>query len=232
MWKVLGEVPMLSWSESTQWRRFEGLTDHPFEFSYQDWVRYNFQPATVSIESYSEAVGNFMTMHLCVGRKPNSNPERDDILSPLPNSDLLPTLHFHGVNHYAAHQRITSEIRGSVSLTTDNPPQVRWTWVVGMAGEDRWRLTGIQVGGRGSKRGIVGIWSAVQREQLSPNGPFWYFPGTSTPPVMRAEDTIRQFDQEMDEEVARMAFAGAPGRGRDEESESSDSELDTDMSEE
>jgi hypothetical protein len=22
---------------------------------------------------------------------------------------------------------------------------VRWTWVVGMAGEDRWRLTGVQV---------------------------------------------------------------------------------------
>lgn len=101
-----------------------------------------------------------------------------------------------------------------------------------MAGEDRWRLTGIQIGGRGSKRGIVGIWSAVQREQLSPNGPFWYFPGTPAPPVMRAEDTIRQFDQEMDEEVARMAFVGAPGHGRDEESEGSESESDSDMSEE
>lgn len=167
-------------------------------------------------------------MHLCAGRKPNSNPERDDVLSPLPSSDLLPTLHFHGVNHYAAHQRITSEIRGSVSLTTDNPPQVRWTWVVGMAGEDRWRLTGIQIGGRGSKRGIVGIWSAVQREQLSPNGPFWYFPGTSLPPVTRAEDTLHQFNQEMDEEVARMAFLG---HGR-EETDPSDSESGSDSSDE
>ena len=178
-------------------------------------MRYNFQPLAVNIEQYSEAVGNYMTMQLRCGRKPNSQPERDDVVSPLPHSDLLPVLHFHGVNHYAAHQRITSEIRGSVCLTNDNPPQVRWTWVVGMAGEDRWRLTGVQVGGRGSRRGIVGIWSAVQREQLSPNGPFWYFPGNL--PAPQPEDAIRQFDIEMREEVVRMAFAAGDIGNSDEE---------------
>jgi hypothetical protein len=214
---------MRSWSELSVFCRFEILLN-TFRRSYQDWVRYNFQPLTVNIEHYSEAVGNYMTMQLQPGRKPNSQPERDDVVSPLPHSDLLPILHFHGVNHYAAHQRITSEIRGSVCLTNDNPPQVRWTWVVGMAGEDRWRLTGIQVGGRGSKRGILGTWSAVQREQLSPNGPFWYFPGNA--PVPRPEDAIRQFDREMGDEVARMAF----GAGDADSSDDDDSE-DTAMSE-
>ena len=176
---------------------------------------------TINIEQYSEAVGNYMTMQLQCGRNPNSLPERDDVVSSLPHSDLLPVLHFHGVNHYAAHHRITSQIRGSVCLTNDNPPQVRWTWVVGMAGEDRWRLTGIQVGGRGSKRGIIGIWSAVQREQLTPNGPFWYFPEQS--PAPRPEDAIRQFDTEMRDEIARMAStAGETGNSDEEDGEVSD----------
>jgi hypothetical protein len=47
-----------------------------------------------------------------------------------------------------------------VRLTADDPPQVRWTLVIRYGGEDRWRLEGVQVGGRGAKRGFFGV-SAV-----------------------------------------------------------------------
>lgn len=44
-----------------------------------------------------------------------------------------------------------------MQLTADDPPEVRWTLVIRYAGEDRWRLEGVQVGGRGSKRGFFGV---------------------------------------------------------------------------
>ncbi|KAJ9109925.1 hypothetical protein QFC19_001906 [Naganishia cerealis] len=199
----------LTEAEIEDWADVRGVWRGTYAFmDYQDWVRYNFQPMTVNIEHYSEAVGNFMSMHLHPGRDPKAPPGQEDIISPLPCSDLLPTLHFHGVNHYATHHQATSQVRGSVCLTTDNPPQIRWTWVVSIHGDDRWRLTGIQVGGRGSKRGIIGIWSAVQREQLSPHGPFAFWPnGPSSTAPMRPEDAIRQFQEEMEDEIRQYAFA-------------------------
>lgn len=44
-----------------------------------------------------------------------------------------------------------------MQLTADDPPEVRWTLVIRYAGEDRWRLEGVQIGGRGSKRGFFGV---------------------------------------------------------------------------
>lgn len=55
-----------------------------------------------------------------------------------------------------------SSVRGMVQLTADDPPEVRWTLVIRYAGEDRWRLEGVQVGGRGSKRGFFGVSFTLQ----------------------------------------------------------------------
>lgn len=49
--------------------------------------------------------------------------------------------------------------RGVVQLTADNPPEVRWTIVIHYGGEDRWRLECVQMGGRGSRKGLFGVCS-------------------------------------------------------------------------
>ncbi|KAJ9106161.1 hypothetical protein QFC21_001304 [Naganishia friedmannii] len=220
----------LTEAELHDWAGVRGVWRGTYAFmDYQDWVRYNFQPMTVNIEHYSEAVGNFMSMHLHPGRDPKAPADQEEIVSPLPSSNLLPALHFHGVNHYATHHQTTSQVRGSVCLTTDNPPQIRWTWVVSMNGDDRWRLTGIQIGGRGTKRGIVGIWSAVQREQLSPHGPFAFWPSdTRAAAPVRPEDAIRMFQEEMAEEVRQYAFAHRLPLDDDDDRDDDDDDFDGD----
>lgn len=81
----------------------------------------------------------------------------------LPTSNLLPALHFHGSSRANSGATTypssspSSFVRGVVQLTADSPPQVRWTLVIRYAGEDRWRLEAVQVGGRGSKRGFFGV---------------------------------------------------------------------------
>ncbi len=85
-----------------------------------------------------------------------------------------------------------SQIRGIITLTPDDPPEIRWTWVVRYSGFDRWRLEGVQIGGCRSPRGIVGIWSDIERADLSPVGPFTYwFVDKDKEEEMRREAGIR-----------------------------------------
>ena len=49
-----------------------------------------------------------------------------------------------------------SRIRGSVRLTKEG--EVRWQSVSVDGGEERWASEGIQVGGVGSGRGVLGHW--------------------------------------------------------------------------
>lgn len=73
----------------------------------------------------------------------------------------LPPIHFVGTSLHSdsvpPDAAPLSSVRGVVQLTADDPPEVRWTLVIRYAGEDRWRLEGVQVGGRGSKRGFFGV---------------------------------------------------------------------------
>ena len=49
-----------------------------------------------------------------------------------------------------------SGIRGVVQ--TNREGEVRWTsWSI-FQGEERWRSEGVQIGGKGSARGVVGSW--------------------------------------------------------------------------
>lgn len=91
-----------------------------------------------------------------------------DLTTNLPTSNLLPPIHFRGssqqhqgdgIHTHPAHGATGSGsfVRGVVQVTADDPPQVRWTLVIRYGGEDRWRLEGVQLGGRGSKRGFFGV---------------------------------------------------------------------------
>ena len=94
---------------------------------------------------------------------PRSDDGEEALSTSLPTSDLLPPIYFHGRSAqqsgsltYPAAAPMTS-IRGVVRLTADDPPQVRWTVMIRYGGEDRWKLECVQLGGRGSKRGYVGV---------------------------------------------------------------------------
>jgi len=79
----------------------------------------------------------------------------------------LPPVYFHGIADKFWHPEGKDPERrivyGVVRLTTDSPPQLRWT--LGMSKDDpswpgNWAddvFHGIQVGGRGSERGVFGV---------------------------------------------------------------------------
>ncbi|ORY33049.1 hypothetical protein BCR39DRAFT_520922 [Naematelia encephala] len=168
---------------------------------YSDWIALN-EPRLVQfrrsmnqldLARYAEAVGDLMRLVLIVDHDPQPEPESEStsshhtedhlprVTTTLPTSSLLPPIFFRG-SSVQQHGGVTypsqspaSFVRGVVRLTADDPPQVRWTLVIRYGGQDRWRLEGVQVGGRGSKRGFFGIWTDALKEEHSPNGPVWYW---------------------------------------------------------
>jgi hypothetical protein len=83
------------------------------------------------------------------------------LTTPLPMSPV-PPVYFQGTSHQQlSDDGVTTQprsfVRGVARLTADTPPEVRWTMVVRYAGEDKWRIEGVQVGGRQSRRGFFGV---------------------------------------------------------------------------
>lgn len=140
--------------------------------------------APLNLTTYPEAVGDPMNLRIEVSTGPEAadlayselrrrggvgggRAERrawmlPRLATPLPTSDLLPSLYFHGTSWrqtsaQAALEGASSFVRGVIRLTPDNPPEVRWTIMIRYNDEDRWRLEGVQVGGRGSRRGFFGV---------------------------------------------------------------------------
>lgn len=138
--------------------------------SYEDWIKLNeprilplsHQTRPLDLTRYSEAIGDLLHMHLTIDRPTDKPiPEYDlPVTSNIPTGNLLPPIHFHGHSAQSGGAWPTaasSFVKGNVQLTTDSPPQVRWTMIIRYGGEDRWRVEGVQVGGRGSKRGFFGV---------------------------------------------------------------------------
>lgn len=77
----------------------------------------------------------------------------------LPWSDALPPIFFHG--HGGESRRQTPWtvycVRGVARLTTDSPPEIRFTIVLRKLGRDVARFEGVQVGGAQLGRGRRGI---------------------------------------------------------------------------
>ncbi|OCF78871.1 hypothetical protein I204_00815 [Kwoniella mangroviensis CBS 8886] len=172
---------------------------------YVDWVALNYPQSAflhrlsseIDLSLYHEALGDLMQLDLKICNDPYSSNPRENrceyhefttdrfpqplpsMETDLPTSSLLPPLYFHGSSvPYAGGEAPPlpqNAIRGVVTLTADDPPQVRWTMIIRYRNEDRWRLECVQVGGRGSKRGFFGIWSDASRGEQSPCGPAWYW---------------------------------------------------------
>ncbi|KAK1699755.1 F-box domain-containing protein [Colletotrichum godetiae] len=74
----------------------------------------------------------------------------------------LPVVHFHGLSRSVddswddnAHSQLRA-IKGTVRMTKEG--EVRWTTFSVFNGHARWRSEGIQIGGVGSARGVMGHW--------------------------------------------------------------------------
>ncbi len=142
-----------------------------YNFNSAPFLRRRTDP--IEMDSYVEAVGDYMSMTITT-ELTEFTKSLPALSFNLPISEKFPPIYYNGVSsnrsagaggsHGGAH------LRGRVALTMDDPPQVRWTWVVRYDGEDRWRIEAVQIGGRGSKRGLVGVWSDVERADLSPIG--------------------------------------------------------------
>lgn len=68
---------------------------------------------------------------------------------------------------------MTDSPTGTVRPTPEG--EIRWTTYSVFQGEERWKSEGIQVGGRGSARGVIGNWFDKNYDQHGPAGPtqFW-----------------------------------------------------------
>ncbi|GAA6054373.1 hypothetical protein JCM3770_003343 [Rhodotorula araucariae] len=89
----------------------------------------------------------------------------------------LPRLGFTGTFTNAGPPSLTPRdrsIRGTVELTPEG--YVRWQYIIRYAGMDQWCMSGVQLGGLGSRAGVVGVWSSADRADEGPCGPFWYWP--------------------------------------------------------
>ncbi|KAI4163210.1 MAG: hypothetical protein LQ342_003143 [Letrouitia transgressa] len=99
-------------------------------------------------------------------------------LSPPGDKDgkALPVAHFQGTAKLVrplGDGNDDSRLRGMVRLTPEG--EVRWTsWSI-FNGEERWRSEGVQVGGIGSRRGVIGTWFDKDFNEEGPAGPtaFW-----------------------------------------------------------
>ncbi|KAI9670692.1 MAG: hypothetical protein M1831_005912 [Alyxoria varia] len=132
---------------------------------------------------------NFLGPHPDPGqpREPNSNDEAIRLLSmrihvskieppDACDGQALPVVHFQGVCeslHRGWDQNSNSDLTGTVRLTPEG--EVRWTSLSIFDGEERWKSEGIQVGGVGSARGVLGTWFDKDYDAEGPAGPtaFW-----------------------------------------------------------
>lgn len=142
-----------------------------------------FHTNQLDLSRYTEATGDLMLLNLQIDEDAEacsfshvsaSGRERATPLpsleTHLPVSDLLPPIYFHGTSRhqdgYTVHgaTQQSSHCRGVVRLTADDPPQIRWTFVIRYGGEDRWKLECVQPGGRGSRRGMFGVSPCSRRD--------------------------------------------------------------------
>lgn len=129
----------------------------------------------LDLEHYMEAVSESTELSLSVSHDPDAASAAYSALSGrqiklapldthLPYSTRLPPVYFHGVGRLADQEMLELETldsasftRGVARLTTDNPPELRWSIIVRYSDEDRWKIEGVQIGGRLSRRGFLGV---------------------------------------------------------------------------
>ncbi|KAL0068284.1 hypothetical protein AAF712_004671 [Marasmius tenuissimus] len=87
----------------------------------------------------------------------------------------LPIIHISGEYRGSdVDEHAQRRCRGTVRMIGDRA--VRWTLItsdVATPNQDEWVMEGVQVGGIGSKLGIVGMWTGASHERGDPIGPSW-----------------------------------------------------------
>ncbi|KAI8158631.1 hypothetical protein K4K49_004576 [Colletotrichum sp. SAR 10_70] len=104
----------------------------------------------------------------------------------------LPVVHFEGISRSiddSWDENANSDLRavkGTVRLTKEG--EVRWTTFSIFSGHARWRSEGIQIGGVGSARGVVGHWFDTDYDPHGPCGPSAYFKVSDRAPNPKGDD--------------------------------------------
>ncbi|KAF1953242.1 hypothetical protein CC80DRAFT_451327 [Byssothecium circinans] len=103
----------------------------------------------------------------------------------------MPIVHFKGSSRAVDARwdpNANSKIKGDVRMTKEG--EVRWTTVSVFYGEERWRSEGIQIGGIGARRGVLGTWFDKDFDSHGPAGPtaFWKLSGATVPDEDDSDD--------------------------------------------
>ncbi|KAF5017448.1 hypothetical protein F66182_10618 [Fusarium sp. NRRL 66182] len=107
----------------------------------------------------------------------------------------LPVVRFSGIARSlddSFDENANSEIRGTVRLTREG--EVRWTSFSIFHGVERWRSEGVQIGGVGSARGVVGNWFDRDYDVHGPVGPTAFWKGATPDQVATVEDDLLPSD--------------------------------------
>lgn len=82
-----------------------------------------------------------------------------------------PTIHVVGEWHTTTPPALT-RVSGTVEMAASG--DVRWTLTSSREdGDGEWASEGVQLGGRGSAMGVIGLWTGADHEPSDPLGPFW-----------------------------------------------------------
>ncbi|KAH9961869.1 hypothetical protein BJV74DRAFT_954519 [Russula compacta] len=83
-----------------------------------------------------------------------------------------PTIHVAGDWHTSAMPPELARVRGTVEMAASG--DVRWSMTSFREdGQGEWASEGVQLGGRGSNMGVIGMWTGAGHEPSDPLGPFW-----------------------------------------------------------
>ncbi|PSN75125.1 hypothetical protein BS50DRAFT_671357 [Corynespora cassiicola Philippines] len=115
----------------------------------------------------------------------------------------MPVVHFTGIARAidtSWDPNANSRIRGTVRMTSEG--EVRWTTVSVFYGEEKWSSEGVQVGGRGSKRGVIGTWFDKDHDPHGPAGPtaYWKISNDTSKLGTETDDENENEDEYGDEE--------------------------------
>ncbi|KAG9037803.1 hypothetical protein FRB95_004090 [Tulasnella sp. JGI-2019a] len=165
------------WPDWNDWAGVEGRWKRIICFmDYRDLARYNNlapQFARFPPESRDASIFEEEDFHEAV-RCLNVDVRISDI-DPDPPSycKARPKISFVGHSEYLVGEDTSRQMRGSVECMPSGV--IRWNLVSIWDGEERWTSQGVQIGGVGSARGVIGSWSGFEHNPGDPVGPFWFW---------------------------------------------------------
>ncbi|KAJ0310044.1 uncharacterized protein N0V96_005811 [Colletotrichum fioriniae] len=210
---------------------------------YNDFFHYNFpigeEPPPIEVPRPPLDVGEATRIILMKMYVVDVQPPGED------DGKELPVVHFDGLSRSVddswdenAHSQLRA-IKGTVRMTKEG--EVRWTTFSVFNGHARWRSEGIQIGGVGSARGVMGHWFDTDYDPHGPCGPSAYFKVSDRAPGPKDGDDkkidihdflpIMDFDAELasNEDDDEDFVVGEWGEDEDDDGDIDDEELVEDL---